>query len=161
MSDELIVHLPDEAATLALGAAFGRAARAGAVVLLSGDLGAGKTTFCRGLLRGLGFVGAVKSPTYTLVELYELPQLTVCHFDLYRLHDPQELEYMGIRDYFEAGNLCLVEWPERAGTMLPPVDISIEIQMVKDGREARLRARSAPGNLILHNLDIRKTSNIS
>lgn len=161
MSGELIVQLADEEATLALGAALGHAASAGAVVFLSGDLGAGKTTFSRGLLHGLGFVGAVKSPTYTLVEPYELPALTVYHFDLYRLHDPQELEYMGVRDYFEPGNLCLVEWPEKGGSLLPKPDLFIAIQVVELGRRASLHSRSAAGDLILRQLDIKKISNIS
>jgi tRNA threonylcarbamoyladenosine biosynthesis protein TsaE len=161
MSGELIRQLADEAATLALGAALGRAASAGAVIFLSGDLGAGKTTFSRGLLHGLGFVGAVKSPTYTLVEPYELPAITVYHFDLYRLHDPQELEYMGVRDYFEPGNLCLVEWPEKGGALLPEPDIFIAIQVVESGRVAHLDARSAVGGLILGKLDSKKISGIS
>lgn len=161
MSGELIVQLADEEATLALGAAVGQAAKAGAIIFLSGDLGAGKTTFSRGLLQGLGFVGAVKSPTYTLVEPYEFPSLTAYHFDLYRLHDPQELEYMGVRDYFEPGNLCLVEWPEKGGSLLPKPDVFITIQMVKSGREARIDARSATGDIILRELDIKKISNIS
>lgn len=161
MSGELIVQLADEEATLALGAALGRAASGGAVVFLSGDLGAGKTTFCRGLLHGLGVVGAVKSPTYTLVEPYELPALTVYHFDLYRLHDPQELEYMGVRDYFEPGNLCLVEWPEKGGSLLPEPDLFISIQVVELGRKAFLHARSVAGDGILRQLDIKKISNIS
>lgn len=161
MSADLVLQLPDEESTLALGAELGRVAQAGAVVFLRGDLGAGKTTFCRGLLHGLGFVGAVKSPTYTLVEPYELPQLIVYHFDLYRLHDPQELEYMGVRDYFEPGNLCLVEWPEKGGSLLPEPDISIAIQVVNTGREVRLAAGSVAGELILRNLNVKKISNIS
>ncbi len=161
MSGDRILKLADEAATLALGAELGRVAQGGAVVYLNGDLGAGKTTFCRGLLHGLGFAGAVKSPTYTLVEPYELPQLAVYHFDLYRLHDPQELEYMGVRDYFEPGKLCLVEWPEKGGPLLPAADISITIQVVSVGREAHLAAYSAVGELILRNLNVKKISNIS
>ena len=161
MSVGLVLQLTDEAATLALGAAFGAAASAGGVVFLRGDLGVGKTTFCRGLLRGLGFAGSVKSPTYTLVEPYQLPSLTVYHFDLYRLHDPEELEFMGVRDYFDAGNLCLVEWPEKGGFLLPEPDIFITIQVVNSGRRVELASRSARGDSVLHKLNIRKTSNIS
>lgn len=161
MNADIVVQLPDEAATLALGAALGKAAEAGAIIFLHGDLGAGKTTFCRGLLRGLGFTGSVKSPTYTLVEPYELPQVTVYHFDLYRLHDPQELEYMGIRDYFEPRNLCLVEWPDKGGSLLPRPDLFITIQMVNAGREFTLSPANARGELILRNLNTKKTSDIS
>ena len=161
MSGDLVVQLANEDATLALGAALGLAARGGAVIFLSGDLGAGKTTFSRGLLHGLGFVGAVKSPTYTLVEPYELPALTVYHFDLYRLRDPQELEYMGVRDYFEPGNLCLVEWPEKGGSLLPKPDIFITIQVVESGRVAHLDAQSVAGTSILQAANIKKISNIS
>ncbi|MDB6063710.1 MAG: tRNA ((37)-N6)-threonylcarbamoyltransferase complex ATPase subunit type 1 TsaE [Verrucomicrobiaceae bacterium] len=153
MSEDLTIELADEAATLALGAAVGQAAQGGAIVFLSGDLGAGKTTFCRGLLHGLGFSGAVKSPTYTLVEPYELPHLTIYHFDLYRLHDPQELEYMGVRDYFGPDNLCLVEWPERGDPLLPQPDISIDIQVLSCGRQAALTALTDSGIAILRKLN--------
>jgi tRNA threonylcarbamoyladenosine biosynthesis protein TsaE len=161
MRIDAVLQAPDEEATLALGAAFGKAAAVGAVVFLSGDLGAGKTTFSRGLLRGLGFAGAVKSPTYTLVEPYELRQLTVYHFDLYRLHHPEELEFMGVRDYFEPQHLCLVEWPEKAGSLLPEPDIFISIQVVNGGREFRFAAHSPRGDAILRIFNIKKISNIS
>ncbi|MCC7517501.1 MAG: tRNA (adenosine(37)-N6)-threonylcarbamoyltransferase complex ATPase subunit type 1 TsaE [Pseudomonadales bacterium] len=135
--------LPDESATLAAGAALAGVCAYGAVVWLRGTLGAGKTTLSRGWLQALGHVGAVKSPTYTLVEPYALAGGTVYHFDLYRINDPDELELMGIRDYFSAAQLCLIEWPEQAGDLLPPPDLSIELQTdVAAGRMLQVEACS-------------------
>lgn len=137
-------HIPDDLRMVAFGEQLGTALAAceGALsVYLKGDLGAGKTTLSRGILRALGHAGAVKSPTYTLVEPYELAGRTLYHFDLYRLGDPEELEYMGIRDYFVAPNICLIEWPEKGGSLLPEADVSLEISVADPGRLIHLRSR--------------------
>lgn len=121
-------------------------------IALSGDLGAGKTTFARGFLRGLGFSGLVKSPTYTLVEMYTLAQKQVFHFDLYRIGDIDELEYMGIRDYFAEPAYILVEWPENAKGVLPQADITCYIVQRDEGREIQLSAHTHHGQLIVTHL---------
>ncbi|MDX1589259.1 MAG: tRNA (adenosine(37)-N6)-threonylcarbamoyltransferase complex ATPase subunit type 1 TsaE [Oleiphilaceae bacterium] len=134
--------LPDPAATETLGAALGRVMAQGGVLYLAGDLGAGKTSLSRGLIQSLGHQGAVKSPTYTLVEPYEHLTPVVYHFDLYRLGDPEELEYMGIRDYFRPGVLCLVEWPARGEGFLPPADLVLTLSARDHGRQARFSVPS-------------------
>lgn len=145
--------LADEAATVAFGEALGQAVGDhGGVIHLQGDLGAGKTTLCRGVLRAFGHQGAVKSPTYTLVEPYELPAATIYHFDLYRLVDPDELELMGIRDYFRPGALCLIEWPERGAGVLPPPDLVAVLVLANGGRRIIVTAKSARGCAILDHL---------
>ena len=149
------LRLADEAATLAAGARLADPVRAavpecerGLHLHLSGELGAGKTTLARGLLRALGVTGPVRSPTYTLVEPYPLPGLEVFHLDLYRLSDPQELELLGIRDEFRAGVLCLVEWPERAAGWLPAASLELRLAHAGEGRCLRWRALDAAGDAL-------------
>ncbi|OQW69494.1 MAG: tRNA (adenosine(37)-N6)-threonylcarbamoyltransferase complex ATPase subunit type 1 TsaE [Proteobacteria bacterium ST_bin12] len=121
------ILLTDETATLAAGVKLSQSVVANLVIFLRGDLGAGKTTFTRGFLQGLGFKGKVKSPTYTLVEPYSFNNLIVYHFDLYRFIDEEEWEAAGFREYFNASSICLIEWPEKAGYLLPEPDIHVHL----------------------------------
>lgn len=138
-------HLVDEAATLAFGARLARELEAGMILYLEGDLGAGKTTLVRGLLRALGHGGRVKSPTYTLAEAYSLPAFDLYHFDLYRLHDPREWLDAGFRDLADDGAVTLVEWPEKAAGWLPAPDVVIRLRIRDDGRDAECEAASPRG----------------
>ncbi len=132
------LELPDATATEALGAALAPALRGGGCVWLSGELGTGKTTLVRALLRALGHEGAVRSPTYALVEPYEIGGLEIYHLDLYRIADPEELEFLGLRDWLLPGNLILVEWPERAGGLLPAADLHLHLEHADAARRVRL-----------------------
>lgn len=142
----------DEAAMVFLGKRLAQACEPGLVVFLEGDLGMGKTTFCRGFINSLGHRGAVKSPTYTLVEPYELGELHVFHFDLYRLGHPEELEFIGIRDYFGDLSVCLVEWPERGLGALPSADLVINIMQEGQGRRLTYDAATEQGRRVLARL---------
>ena len=144
--------LADSAATEALGAELAGGFTPG-LVYLYGELGTGKTTLARGLLRGLGHLGKVRSPTYTLVESYQLAAGTVYHLDLYRLGSPEELEWLGLRDMLAEQALLLVEWPERGAGVLPAADLEIHIDYAGEARVATLRAVSAAGDRMLAALD--------
>ena len=148
----MVVQLPDEGATLALGGALAAWLEPGLSIYLRGDLGAGKTTLVRGVLRALGYAGPVKSPTYTLVELYEVSRLVLHHFDFYRFHDPHEWSDAGFRESFNGRNVSLIEWPEKAGGLLPTPDIEIVLASSGDGRSASLQARSDRGERCLARL---------
>lgn len=139
-------HLDDEAATLALGRDLAQGIESGLQLHLHGDLGAGKTTLVRGLLRALGYEGRVKSPTFTLVEPYELSKLSLYHFDFYRFEDPAELRSAGFLEFFGTSAVCIVEWPEKARGHLPAADLEIWLRAVDDGgRSARLIANTERG----------------
>ena len=139
-----ILFLADEAATLALGAQLAQVVGPG-IIRLQGELGAGKTCLVRGLLRGLGYHGRVKSPTYTLIEPYATARMPVSHWDLYRLGSAAELDALGLREHDRAHELLLVEWPERAGDRLDRFDLAIQIDYVDGGRKVRLTPGSALG----------------
>lgn len=153
MSRSFKSHLSDDIATVTMGNRIAAIIEQGAVIYLHGDLGAGKTTFTRGIVQGFGHTGKVKSPTYTLVEPYELERANVYHFDLYRLGDPEELEYMGIRDYFSAQAICVVEWPEKGGEFIPVPDINITLSYVGDERNIVINSASERGSVIIEKLN--------
>ena len=139
------IHLDGEQAQGDFGRRMAAHLSAPCVVYLEGDLGTGKTTLVRGILRGLGHRGSVRSPTYTLVEPYEIAGLHLYHLDLYRLGDPEELEYLGLRDLLDERSVLLVEWPERGKGVLPPPDLRILIGHAPPGRDLELVPRSGAG----------------
>lgn len=145
-------HFQDEVALTAFAAKFALQLKEEAIIFLDGPLGAGKTTFMRGMLRGLGFSGKVKSPTYTLVEPYEVQGRRIFHFDLYRLKEAAELEQMGIQDYFAEAAILVVEWGERGSPILPTPDLTCYISFAKEGRDVKCVAHSSRGEKILNSL---------
>lgn len=149
MVDLLTEKLIDAEQTVAFGGRLSRACTTATCIYLHGDLGAGKTTLTRGFIQSLGHQGNVKSPTYTLVEPYELVDWNVYHFDLYRLGDPEELEFMGIRDYFSDNSHCLVEWPERGEGVLPLADIDLTLRYDGEQRVITLQANTKIGKQVL------------
>jgi tRNA threonylcarbamoyladenosine biosynthesis protein TsaE len=142
---EVTLYLADEEAMTAFGARIAQTTEGHGLIFLEGDLGAGKTTLSRGIIRGLGHKGSVKSPTFTLVEPYEIGDIRAFHFDLYRLVDPEELEYLGIRDYFEDDALCLIEWPEKGAGFLPKPDLTITISPQDGGRSLKILSQGSRG----------------
>lgn len=148
----LVLHLPDAEATGALGRALARTLPAQAVVYLDGDLGAGKTTLARALLQALGVRGAVRSPTYTLIERYPIEAGEAAHLDLYRIADPEELLYLGLDDLAASARLWLVEWAERGRGALPAADLRLGLSVAGHGREAKLEAASEIGQRWLADL---------
>lgn len=141
----ITLSLQDEEAMERFGQRLAQLTQGLGILFLEGDLGAGKTTLSRGIIRGLGHVGPVKSPTFTLVEPYEIGTVRAFHFDLYRLVDPEELEYMGIRDYFDGDALCLIEWPRKGAGFLPKPDLTITISAAVVGRSLQILPQTERG----------------
>jgi tRNA threonylcarbamoyladenosine biosynthesis protein TsaE len=147
--EERCEFLADADATVLAGARLARGLHGGMIVTLSGDLGAGKTTFVRGILRGLGWSGAVKSPSYVLLEHYQISSLYFYHFDFYRFEDSSEWETTGFSDYFRPDAVCAIEWPERIAALLPIVDLSLRLDNAEPGRKLRVRASTVAGSACL------------
>ena len=145
-------EIPNTAEMELIGGAIAKQCPPGARLFLQGQLGAGKTTLVRGFLRELGYQGIVKSPTYTLVEPYFLPGITIYHFDLYRLNNPAELEAIGLRDYYDPAVICLIEWPEKASELLGNPDVDIKIEHHPAGRMVYFAAQSPAGKTAIQSL---------
>ncbi|MFK7864860.1 MAG: tRNA (adenosine(37)-N6)-threonylcarbamoyltransferase complex ATPase subunit type 1 TsaE [Pseudohongiellaceae bacterium] len=145
------LFLADEEQTLSFGSRLAGAILAseeGAIIYLRGDLGAGKTTLARGLVQGFGHDGSVKSPTYTLVEPYELGKVNVYHFDLYRLSDPEEVDFLGVEEYFADANVCLFEWPQKGAGKIPQPDLSLQLSDSGTGRVVECQTHTVKGSKI-------------
>ena len=153
MRASLCVELRDEAASIRFGDALARSLPPSATIFMHGDLGAGKTTIVRAVLRALGYSGPVPSPTYTLAEIYSVASLEVQHFDLYRLADPEEFEFIGGRDYFALPALRFVEWPERGLGVLPQPDVELRLHVSGTGRRADLCTFAPAFSSITQKLD--------
>ena len=146
---ELDLIITSDAGMRAFGARLMSCCKQGGIVALKGNLGTGKTTLVRGALESLGVSSGVRSPTYTLVEIYPFKALSIAHFDLYRLADPEELEYLGFRDYLNDETLCFIEWPEKAGGFLGDVDLEICLDYHPDGRRLRVLGCSNRGKAVV------------
>lgn len=152
MIEPINLFLENEQATLDLGGRLADGLAPGMLVALHGPLGAGKTTFTRGVLRRLGYEGRVKSPTYTLVELYKVSRLDLYHFDFYRFSNPEELIDSGLQEAFNETNVCIVEWAEKAGSLLPTADVDVSLAMANGARSALLKAQTENGRRCLQQL---------
>ena len=158
MTERFTEYIPNENAMCAFGEKLIKAIcqmsnNKSVMLYLNGDLGAGKTTLSRGMIQGLGHSGNVKSPTYTLVEEYKIGGKIIYHFDLYRLADPEELEFMGIRDYFAENTICLIEWAEKGAGLLASADLLVNIAYAENARNIELLAESETGRQIIQQLN--------
>ncbi len=142
-------YLADDSETLKFGEKLSTYIHAGLTLHLIGDLGAGKTTLTRGILHGLGYSHTVKSPTYNLVEIYKISEVYFYHFDFYRFNDYLEWEEAGFRDYFNSESICVVEWPEKAGDLLPKPDLRLVLSILDTGRKIELQACTKAGKQCL------------
>ncbi len=152
MSSDPGVWLATAEDTAALGVRLASACREGLIIFLSGELGAGKTALARAFIGAMGYQGRITSPSYALVESYRSPSRSIFHFDLYRLAEPEELEFIGVRDYMEPDAVWLVEWPEHGAGVLPPPDLEIALRYAQPGRYADLRPSSESGRKLLERL---------
>ncbi|MCK6406461.1 MAG: tRNA (adenosine(37)-N6)-threonylcarbamoyltransferase complex ATPase subunit type 1 TsaE [Rhodocyclaceae bacterium] len=150
ISPNFSAYLPDEAASAALAGSLAPCLRPGIVIYLEGDLGAGKTTLVRAMLRALGHAGPVKSPTYALVEVYVVSSLYWYHFDFYRFNHPEEFVDAGLDEYFRCDAVCLVEWPDKAAGFVPAADLVIALGIAGEGRNIEVSAHSAEGESCLN-----------
>ena len=150
--EDIRLRLEDTSATEIFGHNLADTVSSGTLIFLRGPLGAGKTTLARGLIQGLGFDGSVKSPTFTIVEPYVTQKGSVFHFDLYRIHDEEELEAMGIRDYLDTAHITLIEWPEKGAALLPSPDLEIELCPDGHGRIASIRCAHDKDNSMMSTL---------
>ena len=148
-TQNLTYYLADETATLAFGKKLAACLHAGLTIFLIGNLGAGKTTLTRGILHGLGYQQLVKSPTYNLVEIYKISRLYLYHFDFYRFNNYFEWEEAGFREYFNSDSICVVEWPEKAGDLLPKADLQLFFSILETGRSIEIRAGTETGKQCL------------
>jgi len=146
--------IADDAQMRAFGARLMSACACGGIIALQGNLGTGKTTLVRGALESLGVTSGVRSPTYTLIEYYPFEPLSIAHFDLYRLADPEELEYLGFRDYLNDDTLCIIEWPERAEGILGDICLEIHLDYDHQGRRLILESGSDTGQAIINKLSV-------
>lgn len=144
-----MIALADEKATLLLGEKLASILQSGMTIFLYGELGAGKTTLVRGILRGLGHLEKVRSPTYNLVETYKISKLYLYHFDFYRFNDPAEWEEAGFREYFNQDSVCLIEWPEKAGSLLHAADLKLYLKYSGNGRVVEIEANTETGKKCL------------
>ena len=148
----MVIFLPDEKASQTLAQTLAMHVKAPLVLTFSGDIGAGKTTFIRAMLRALGVTGPIKSPTYTLVESYLFEQFSLHHFDLYRISDSLELDYLGFREYFTENTITCIEWPAHAGDAIVSVDVALSFEILGHGRQLTLNPLTAVGEILLTTL---------